>query len=189
VALHAGALAYRTDLSPAETRKAAGTIQASSQRALADLREILGLLRDTERDIEGSDHRPQPTLGDLDTLLDDERAAGARITLHSDLADLDALPASIGRSAYRIVEEGLTNARKHAPHAAVTVELTGRPGSGLDLSVQNPVRVGAAQHGNDGTGFGLIGLAERAAASHGRVQHGVTGDGDFVLRAWLPWDR
>jgi signal transduction histidine kinase len=189
VALHAGALAYRTGLSPEETRETAGIIQASSQRALADLREILGLLRDTEREIEETDHRPQPTLGDLDTLLDDERSAGARITLHSDLDGLDALPASIGRSAYRIVEEGLTNARKHAPHAAVTVELTGRPGNGLDLTVQNPVRVRADHHGADGGGFGLIGLAERAAASHGRVQHGITGNGDFVLRAWLPWDR
>lgn len=189
VALHAGALAYRTDLSPAETRETAGTIQASSQRALADLREILGLLRDTERDIEGTDHRPQPTLGDLDTLLDDERAAGARLTLHSDLEGLSALPASIGRSAYRIVEEGLTNARKHAPHAAVTVELTGRPGSGLDLCVRNPVRVGGDHHGHDGTGFGLIGLAERAAASHGRFDYGLTPDGDFLLRAWLPWER
>jgi signal transduction histidine kinase len=189
VALHAGALAYRTDLSPAETRETAGTIQASSQRALADLREILGLLRDTERDIGEAGHRPQPTLGDLGTLLDDERAAGARITLHSDLGGLHVLPASIGRSAYRIVEEGLTNARKHAPHAAVTVALTGRPGDGLDLTVQNPVRVGGDHRDDHGTGFGLIGLAERAAASHGRFQHGVTGDGDFVLRAWLPWDR
>jgi Signal transduction histidine kinase len=77
----------------------------------------------------------------LDSLLDDERAAGAHVTLRSDLEDLDALPESIGRSAFRIVQEGLTNARKHAPHAMVTVELTGHPGNGLDLSVRNPVRV------------------------------------------------
>jgi signal transduction histidine kinase len=189
VALHAGALAYRTDLSPAQTRETAGIIQANSQRSLADLREILGVLRDTERGIDATDHRPQPTLGDLDALLEDERAAGAHITLQFDIEDLDALPTSIGRSAYRIVEEGLTNARKHAPHAAVTIELAGRPGNGLDLSVHNPVRVGANRHGNDGTGFGLVGLAERAAASHGRLQHHRTPDGDFILRAWLPWDR
>jgi signal transduction histidine kinase len=189
VALHAGALAYRTDLSPAETRETAGTIQASAQRALADLREILGLLRDRERDIEATDHRPQPTLGDLDALLDDERAAGARITLRSDVKDLDALPPSTGRSAYRIVEEGVTNARKHAQHAAVTVELAGRPGSGLHVCVRNPVPVGGHHHGTDIMGFGLLGLAERAAASHGRCQHGVTPDGDFLLRAWLPWER
>jgi signal transduction histidine kinase len=189
VALHAGALAYRTDLSVAETRETAGIIQANSQGALADLRELLGVLRDTERGADAADHRPQPTLSDLDTLLAAERAAGAHITLHSDLDNHDALPVSIGRSAYRIVEEGLTNARKHARHAAVTVELAGRPGSGLDLCVRNPVRVGGHQHGSDGSGFGLIGLAERAAASHGRFSHGLTPDGDFLLRAWLPWDR
>ena len=189
VAVHAGALAYRTDLSAAETRETAAIIQANSQRALADLREILGLLRDTERGIDVTAHRPQPTLGDLDSLLDDERAAGAHVTLRSDLEDLDALPESIGRSAFRIVQEGLTNARKHAPHAMVTVELTGHPGNGLDLSVRNPVRVGGELNGKDGAGFGLVGLAERAAASHGRLEHGLTRNGDFVLRAWLPWDR
>lgn len=189
VAVHAGALAYRTDLSAAETRETAAIIQANSQRALADLREILGLLRDTERGIDVTHHRPQPTLGDLDSLLDDERAAGAHVTLRSDLEDLDALPESIGRSAFRIVQEGLTNARKHAPHALVTVELTGHPGNGLDLSVRNPVRVGGELDGKDGAGFGLVGLAERAAASHGRLEHGLTRNGDFVLRAWLPWER
>jgi signal transduction histidine kinase len=187
VALHAGGLAYRTDLSPAETREAAGVIQVNSQRALADLREILGLLRDPERGIDATDHRPQPTLGDLGTLLADERAAGAHVTLHLSVEDLDALPESTSRSAYRIVQEALTNARKHAPYAAVTVELTGGPGRGLDLCVRNPVRVGGRD--GDGTGFGLVGLAERAAASHGRLEHGRTPDGDFVLRAWLPWDR
>ena len=189
VALHAGALAYRTDLSAAETRAAAGIIQASSQGALADLREILGLLRDPG---EGGDEvgaRPQPTLGDLDTLLETERASGAHITLHSDLDDRSAPPVSIGRSAYRILEEGVTNARKHARHAAVTVEVTGRPGIGLDLCVRNPVRVGAHDSGDAVTGFGLIGLAERAAAGHGRFSSGLTPDGDFLLQAWLPWDR
>ena len=189
VAVHAGALAYRTDLSAAETRETAAIIQANSQRALADLREILGLLRDTERGIDVTHHRPQPTLSDLDSLLDDERAAGAHVMLRSDLEDLDALPESIGRSAFRIVQEGLTNARKHAPHALVTVELTGHPGNGLDLSVRNPVRVGGELNGKDGAGFGLVGLAERVAASHGRLEHGLTRNGDFVLRAWLPWER
>jgi signal transduction histidine kinase len=185
VALHAGALAYRLDLSEAETRDTAGIVQANSQGALADLREILSLLRDTGDE---SDARPQPTLGDLDFLLEAERAAGAHITLQSDLDDRSAPPVSIGRSAYRIVEEGLTNARKHARHAAVTVELSGRPGIGLDLSVRNPIRVGGQHAGNGLPGFGLVGLAERAAASHGRFSSGLTQGGDFLVQAWLPWD-
>ena len=188
VALHAGALAYRTDLSAEETRETAAVIQAGSQGALADLREILGLLRDTGG-TEAGDRRPQPTLGDLDTLLEAERAAGADITLHTDVEDRAALPVSVGRSAYRIVEEGLTNARKHARHAAVTVEVSGRPGDGLDVSVRNPARVGGDGRDGGGPGFGLIGLAERAAASQGRFSSGLTPDGDFLLRAWLPWQR
>ena len=100
-----------------------------------------------------------------------------------------APPLSIGRSEYRMVEEGLTNARKHARHAAVTVELTGRPGLGLDLCVRNPVRVGADLAHAGPSGFGLVGLAERAAASHGRFSSGLTPTGDFLLQAWLPWER
>jgi signal transduction histidine kinase len=189
VTLHAGALAFRTDLAPAQTRETASIIQANSQRALADLREILGLLRDTDPGVDETGYRPQPTLGDLDALLDDERAAGARITLHCDLTDVDAVPASTGRSAYRIVQEALTNARKHAPHAAVTVELTGGPGAGLDLAVRNPLSVGHQHRAAGSGGFGLVGLAERAAASNGRLEHGLTADGEFLIQAWLPWDR
>ena len=90
VTLHAGALAFRTDLTPARTRQTAGIVQSDSQRALADLREILGLLRNFQHGIDATGHRPQPTLGDLNASLDDERVAGARITLRSDLADLGA---------------------------------------------------------------------------------------------------
>ena len=101
VALHAGALAYRTDLSVAETRDAAGIIQANSQGALADLREILGLLRDAGGEAAA---RPQPTLGDLDSLLEAERASGAHITLHSDLEDRSAPPRV--RGSQRLPDRG-----------------------------------------------------------------------------------
>jgi signal transduction histidine kinase len=188
VAVHAGALAYRDDLSPQETKEAAEIIQANSHRALTDLREILGVLRDQEQGVEATEHRPQPTLTDLECLLDDERAAGANVTLHDALADRSDVPASISRSSYRIVQESLTNARKHAAHAAVCVSLTGAPGEGLTVEVRNPMRVGGQRADSTGAGYGLIGLAERAAASHGRFEHGLTPDGSFIVRAWLPWE-
>jgi signal transduction histidine kinase len=194
VAVHAGALVYRDDLTREETRATAEIIQANSHRALTDLREILGVLRDREHGIDVTDHRPQPTLADFDGLLDDERAAGARISVTNELTDFENVPESIARSAYRIVQESLTNARKHAPHAAVSIRLRGAPGSGLTVEVRNPRRVGtslvgAGNNGDDSNGgFGLIGLAERATASHGRFEHGTTPDGSFVVRAWLPWE-
>jgi signal transduction histidine kinase len=188
VAMHAGALAYRNDLTPAESRRAADIIQTNSHRALADLREILGVLRDSE---ETAPNRPQPTLADVDTLVADERAAGARIAVKNELAPDAELPPSIGRTAYRVIQEGLTNARKHAPNTQVDVIVIGRHGDGLTVEVRNRLPLGDS----DGTptaptapsGFGLIGLSERAAIAHGRVEYGRTPDGDFAVRAWLPW--
>ncbi|MEP6667328.1 MAG: histidine kinase [Nocardioidaceae bacterium] len=187
VALHAGALAYRDDLTVSETRETAEIIQANSHRALTDLREILGVLRDAERGIDATNHRPQPTLADLDSLLADERAAGANITVAVELNHLDDVPESIARTAYRIVQEGLTNARKHSANAAVVLSLSGAPGRGLTVEVRNPLRVGSSHENATSSGFGLIGLAERVAATHGRFLHGRTPDGSFVVRAWLPW--
>ncbi len=188
VAVHAGALAFRDDLSPEETRQTAEIIQANSHRALTDLREILGVLRDRERGVDVTDHRPLPSLEDLDGLLDDERAAGAKISVVDTLTDHAAVPGSVARTAYRIVQESLTNARKHAPHAAVCVSLSGREGDGLTVEVRNPLRVGGGRPQPASRGYGLVGLAERAASSHGRFEHGLTPDGSFVVRAWLPWD-
>jgi signal transduction histidine kinase len=186
VAMHAGALAYRDDLTAEETRGTAEVIQANSHRALTDLREILGVLRDTEAE---PPNRPQPTLCDLPELIADERAAGARISLTDGLPPEPGVPESIGRAAYRMIQEGLTNARKHAPHTQVDVVVRGGPGSGLSLEVRNPIRVGATRDRQPAprAGFGLVGLAERATLAHGRFEHGRTPEHDFVIRAWLPW--
>jgi signal transduction histidine kinase len=92
----------------------------------------------------------------------------------------------MGRHAYRIVQEGLTNARKHAPGAEVRVLVDGSPGAGLTIEVRNRLPLGAAAQ-VPGAGAGLVGLAERVELCQGRLEHGATGDGDFQLRAWLPW--
>ncbi len=185
VAMHAGALAYRTDLTQEETAKVAGIIQDNAHRALTDLREVLGILRDEER--HADPERPQPTLRDLDDLLDDERRAGARIRLRNRVSEhVDELPDLIGRNAYRILQESLTNARKHAPNTQVDVVVAGKPGKSLILVVFNPLPVGST-NGTPGAGLGLVGLAERAALSGGRLDHRVTPSGLFVVRARLPW--
>ena len=110
--------------------------------------------------------------------------------LHADVrvADLAAVPDSVGRHALRIVQEALTNARKHAPAAAVDLRLEGKPGEGLTIEVRNPARVLAAGASEiPGAGAGLVGLAERVTLCGGHLEHGLDEAGDFRLHAWLPW--
>jgi signal transduction histidine kinase len=188
VAMHAGAMTYRTDLSPAETRRSAEVIQANAHRALSDLREVLGMLREDRAP--GAPERPQPTLRDVPGLIDEAEAAGMNVRLTNDVGDLGPAPETVGRSAYRIIQESLTNARKHAPNTAVHVRLSGGPGAELSVEVRNPLRVGEAPGVRPPlpeSGLGLIGLAERAALSGGRLEHGQTSTREFFVRAHLPW--
>ncbi|MEV5320834.1 histidine kinase [Streptomyces sp. NPDC052687] len=183
LSVHAGALEFRPDASREEIARAAGVIRESAHEALQDLREIIGVLRAGEPDDAG---RPQPTLGALDTLVAESRQAGMKVTLVHQVADPAAVPASVGRTAYRIVQEGLTNARKHAPGAEVTVRVLGARGDGLTVLVANPAPDGDVPP-VPGSGQGLIGLTERATLAGGRLEHGPRGDGGFEVRAWLPW--
>ncbi|ROT31680.1 sensor histidine kinase [Micromonospora sp. HM5-17] len=132
--------------------------------------------------------RPQPTLADLPELVEECRAAGMRVELRTELVGVENAPAGMGRGAYRIVQEGLTNARKHAPGTVVTVSARGRAGLGLTVEVRNRWPVGRPAEPNlPGTGTGLVGLAERTALLGGWLEHGRTETGDFRLAAWLPW--
>jgi signal transduction histidine kinase len=188
LSLHAGALEFRPDAPPEEVARAAGVIRASAHQALEDLRAVIGLLRD------GADGEapqpPQPTLTALPGLLDESRAAGMRLNADVRVPDLAAVPDAVGRHALRIVQEALTNARKHATSAPVDLLVEGAPGEGLSIEVRNPVPVLAAGEAEiPGSGMGLVGLAERATLSGGRLEHGLDEHGDFRLRAWLPWPQ
>ena len=183
LSVHAGALEFRPDAPPEEITKAAGVIRASAQQALQDLREVIGVLREDET--EDTPERPQPNIADLPTLIDESRRAGMTVRYENRLPDLGAVPTGIGRSAYRTVQEALTNARKHAPDATVSVVVDGSAGADLTIEVRTPL-MGAAS-GIPGSGTGLIGLAERATLSGGRLEHGPTADGEFRVRAWLNW--
>ncbi|MEE6257878.1 sensor histidine kinase [Plantactinospora sonchi] len=143
---------------------------------------------ETAEPARGVPERPQPTLADLPALVAESRDAGMRVELRTELTGAEGAPVGMGRGAYRIVQEGLTNARKHAPDTAVTVIARGRPGLGLTVEVRNrwPVR-GPAEPRLPGTGTGLVGLAERTALLGGWLEHGRTDSDDFRLTAWLPW--
>jgi signal transduction histidine kinase len=183
--LHAGALEFRPDAPPEEIAEAAGVVRASAHAVLQELREVVGVLREGE---EGTE-RPQPTLADIPGLVEESRAAGMRVESRID-ADAD-VAAATGRTAYRIVQEGLTNARKHAPSAAVTVTVAARgsgspPGLEVEVLTRRAVGAPGAAAPPPGTGTGLIGLAERVALAGGEFHHGPRAGGDHVLHAVLP---
>lgn len=184
LSVHAGALEFRPDAPREEVARAAGVIRESAHEALQDLRQIIGVLRAADADDAG---RPQPTLAALAALVAESREAGMKVTLAERVPDPAAVPASVGRTAYRIAQEALTNARKHAPGTEVTVSVTGAPGDGLALSVRNAAPGGEVPH-VPGSGQGLIGLTERATLAGGALEHGPTPEGGFEVRARLPWD-
>jgi signal transduction histidine kinase len=188
LSMHAGALEFRPDAPPEEIARAAAVIRASAHQALEDLRAVIGLLR------HGADAEapqpPQPTLAALPGLLEESRAAGMRLHVDVRVGDLAAVPDAVGRHALRIVQEALTNARKHATSAAVDLRVEGAPGEGLTIEVRNRAPVLAAGESEiPGAGTGLVGLAERVTLSGGSLVHGLDEAGDFQLRAWLPWPK
>jgi signal transduction histidine kinase len=182
LSLHAGALEFRPDAPPEEIAEAAGVIRANAHAALEELRAVIVILR------EGGDgdapEPPQPTLADIPALIDESRAAGMRVTFRIDVSD--DVPVAVGRTAYRIVQEGLTNARKHAPAAAVDVAIAGGAPLVVEVVSRRPVGVALSGPPLPGAGSGLIGLGERVALAGGELEHGPDEAGDFVLRATLP---
>lgn len=188
--LHAGALEFNPDASEAEIAQAAAVIRTSARAAQEELREVIGVLRtDTTSDQLAP---PQPTLCDVPRLIDESRRAGVEVTLENAVDVADAVPPTLGRTVYRFVQEGLTNARKHAPGQPVTVRLDGDPDSGIALTIVNRPPVGQAPldapvESPVGSGMGLIGLRERVELARGALEHGPLPGGGFRLQATLPW--
>src|SRR5438105_8059610 len=125
LSVHAGALEFHPDAPAEEVAEAAGVIRESAKTALEELRGVIGVLREDRS--ESVTQPPQPTLADLAALVEESRAAGMRVSARIEPGDA-APPAAVGRTAYRIAQEGLTNARKHAPGAAVTLTVRARDG-------------------------------------------------------------
>jgi signal transduction histidine kinase len=182
--LQAGAIEMAaTD--PERVRRLAGQVQEAGRRSLEELRQLIGLLRavDEGEDAEPSPLAPMPTLADVEELLGEARQAGVEVTLDR-RGEPRPVDATVGRTAYRVVQEALTNAGKHAPGAAVTVTLDYRPAE-LAVSVLNrrATRQPAALPSG---GHGLVGLRERVRTVGGELRAEPRLDGGFGVEAVLP---
>ncbi|WP_203700377.1 sensor histidine kinase [Asanoa iriomotensis] len=192
ISVHAGALAYRTaqaeagagrPLEAGDVGAAIDVIHGNARRALVELGDVLEVLRAGEEEPAG----PQPRIADIDRLVADAEAVGQRVSMTVECEPTETLRAAVQRTVYRTVQEGLTNARKHAPGAKVEVRVAGAPGEGVVATVSNPLAPGSAP-GNaiPGAGVGLAGLAERVALDGGTLEHGAE-RGCFRLVTRLPW--
>ncbi|MGH3179075.1 MAG: sensor histidine kinase, partial [Streptosporangiaceae bacterium] len=197
IAIQAEAAPYKTADPPPELVESFGDIRASALAGLAELRRVLGVLRTG-----GQDTAPQPGLADLDALLDSARSGRVSATVTRS-GNPVPLPEGVDLSAYRIVQEALSNAMRHAPGSDVQVRVGYRP-DGLALEVCNdagplvqavPVMAGngdgaagggAAGGGAAGGGHGLVGMRERATMLGGSLDAGPTEDGGFRVAAVLP---
>ncbi|ASR36098.1 histidine kinase [Prauserella marina] len=182
VATYAGALEYRTDHAPERLADAAGVVRAGVHQALDELRGVIAVLREDEE--RGTASRsPLPGLADLPALIAESEAIGTPVDLHDTLRGADTVPLPTGRTVYRVVQEALTNARKHAHGEPVRVSLRGSAGTGLDIEIRNPLGTG---RGGDGKGTGLVGLTERVRLAGGTLDHHKTAR-EFRVHASLPW--
>lgn len=203
VSVHANALAHQPDRPSEDIARASDVIRQSAHQALDDLREVIGVLRadtaeraPTPGGDETADLRCGTDLADLADLVEESARAGMDVRLHDRREGADTVPHSLARCLHRVVQEGLTNARKHAPGAPVTVELDGAPGGRLRVRVCNAPPVTAApdpQTGDatgrhiPGSGTGLVGLRERVHVAGGQLAAAPSDDGGFELSAVLPW--
>ena len=176
--LQVGAVRHKLPDALADDREALKGVEQAGRTALAEMRRLLAAMRADGDDVELA---PQPGLDRLDSLLEDVGHAGLPVRLHLD-GDPFPLPRAIDLSAYRIVQEGLTNALKHAraSHADVTVRYRA---DGVQLEVRDD---GAGAATSDGLGHGLVGVRERVKIYGGEMTAGPAPEGGFVLSARLP---
>lgn len=180
VAIQAEAAPYRVENPPPELEQAFVTIRENAVAALTELRRVLGVVR--AEDYEAPD-APQPTLAALDGLLDNVRGTGLE-TEKTITGAVRELPQGVELSAYRIVQEALSNTLRHAPGASAKVEL-GYVLGGIGLRVVNGPPTGLVKP-SPGAGHGITGMRERVAMLNGDMTAGATADGGYEIAAFLP---
>ncbi|MFC4032298.1 sensor histidine kinase [Streptomyces polygonati] len=182
LALHSGVLAMRADTLPPQVADRLLLLRTASTQALADLRDVLGVLRADEPP-PGPGQAQTPVLQDLSVVLAEAREAGQTIAA-TVTGDIEATPAGHRLAVRRLVQEGLTNARKHAPGAAVRLAVHfGEPVTTVEV-VNDPARTLPPPAVS--SGYGLIGLDERVGGLHGRFSYGRTDEGGWRLAALIP---
>jgi signal transduction histidine kinase len=177
IAVRAETAPFRVTGLPSTAQEELATIATAAREALTEMRRLLGALRAEE---ETTRTAPQPGLGDLTGLVETAQSAGVPVTLA--LPDVSPVPETVGLAAYRIVQEALANAARHAPGQPVTVDIRRFP-SALEIIVRNRLVPGSAAAGS--TGHGLVGMRERATLLGGSLTAAPDGS-DFVVLARLP---
>jgi signal transduction histidine kinase len=176
--VQAGAARMLLAEEPERAREPIVSVEETGRQALADIRHLLGILRPREGELALS---PQPGLAHLDALLGQTRDAGLPVELTVE-GERQAIPPGVDLAAYRIVQEALTNTRRHAGPGRAFVALRYRP-EALELAVTNDGRVRA--RGAEG-GHGLVGMRERTALYGGDLEAGPRPEGGYEVRARLP---
>ncbi|MBH1934953.1 sensor histidine kinase [Streptomyces sp. AV19] len=187
--VQADGAAYVLDSSPETARQALETISGTGRQALAEMRRLLGVLRSEEGAPSGGEYVPQPDVEQIEELVEQVRGAGLPVDYKIE-GSARPLPSGVELTAYRIVQEALTNARKHGgPDVGASVRLTYFD-DGLGLLVEDDGR--GAQHelyesgGADGMGHGLIGMRERVGMVGGTLDAGPRPGGGFRISVLLP---
>ncbi|MFB9719731.1 sensor histidine kinase [Planobispora longispora] len=186
VAVQAEAAPYRVADPPQELMRSFATVRTSALEALTELHRILGLLRG---EASAAESGPQPTLEHLGDLVDRVRQAGLDVTVNT-IGDRRMLAAGVELSAYRIVQEALSNVLRHAPGATVRIEVVYRPVC-LELHVTNgpPPVPPIPPPASAGAGHGLLGMRERTAMLGGQLSSGPRDDGGYAVVARLPFEE
>ncbi|MEU2610581.1 histidine kinase [Micromonospora sp. NPDC007271] len=183
IAVQAETAPYRLADVPDGARAEFTAIAGSAREALIDMRRLLGVLRSEST---GPQTAPQPDLGDVPAMVDAARRAGLTVTLDA-AAPPAGTPGPVGLAAYRIVQEGLANAARHAPGAAVRVSLRPEPRA-LAVRVENTADPAGPATAERGAGHGLTGMRERALALGGTFAAGPLDGGGYAVDALLPYD-
>ncbi|MGY1749716.1 sensor histidine kinase [Modestobacter sp. SYSU DS0511] len=176
IAVRAETAPYRLPDLPPTARTELAAVADTARQALAELQQLLGVLRAEDQ---AADRAPQPGLSTLTDLVAATRARGVRLEAE---VDQPAVPAALGLSAYRIVQQALANAAQHSPGAPVHLRVVAEDGQLRVTVVNGP----GDRPGTTGAGVGLVGMRERAELHGGGLTAGPTADGGFAVEATLP---